>query len=225
MSYCWKENVSAVYNNIVVLVVSFFILFILVFPLSSESADGSNSWPYVVQEIWSRWVRTCGWTQPLLSDCFSADEWELAQLGTDIHSPIQSIERWLPLGHKSQPRLRVKALQWAISGASKQACVCVRERERWMNWQFAQMKLCKDNNKRPPKLFDMPNKLPFAIQSCRAGQCTIQYYYDFITIIAITGDIILRMCLYKHRWQLTSEQCYNPKVKHSLTTLKCALYL
>lgn len=56
---------------------------------------------------------------------FSGDGWELAQLGTDIHSPIQSTERWLPLGHKSQlpPRhSAVGPLQRAISGAGKHVC-------------------------------------------------------------------------------------------------------
>lgn len=67
----------------------------------------------------------------LLSDCFSGDGWELAQLGTDIHSPIQSIERWLPLGHKSQllPRHTAKALQRAISEASKHVCLQGEKRE------------------------------------------------------------------------------------------------
>lgn len=55
---------------------------------------------------------------------FPGDGWELARLGTDIHSLIQSIERWLPPGHKSQllPRHGARALQRAISGASKHVC-------------------------------------------------------------------------------------------------------
>ena len=67
----------------------------------------------------------------LLSDCFSGDGWELARLGTDIHSPIQSIERWLPPGHKSQllQRHTAKALQRAISEASKHVCLRGEERE------------------------------------------------------------------------------------------------
>lgn len=70
----------------------------------------------------------------LLSDCFSLDGWDLAQLGTDIQSPIQPIERWPPLGYKSQLLLRrtVKAIPRAISEASK--ILCVRREKIDMNW-------------------------------------------------------------------------------------------
>lgn len=60
-----------------------------------------------------------------LSECFFDDGWDLAQLGTDIHSPIQSIERCLPPGYKSQLLLRhtAEAIQRAISEASKHVCL------------------------------------------------------------------------------------------------------
>lgn len=141
----------------------------------------SYAWHYFVQgrrDFGQATENLCLNSAPL-SDCFSGDGWELAQLGTDIHSPIQSIERWFPLGHKSQllPGLGAKALQRAISEASNR----VRsrgERRRGAGWQFAQMKLCTDNSEMPPKLFDMPNRLPFTIHGCREEQRSIHCYYD-----------------------------------------------
>lgn len=108
----------------------------------------------------------------LLSDCFSGDGLELAQLGTDIHSPIKPIERWLPPGHKSQLLQRHTATVRPFRGpfqeqASLCACKARKERGRGVDWQFAQMKLCTDNGIGSPKLFNVPNKLLFTIQSCR----------------------------------------------------------
>lgn len=52
------------------------------------------------------------------------------------------------------------------------------------------MELCTDNSKGSPKLFDMPNKLPFTIHNSREGQCTIHCYYDLV-YGGKAGDIIL----------------------------------
>lgn len=156
----------------------------------------SYAWDYSVQggrrfgagERESLWLNS-----GLLSDCFSCDWWKLAQLGTDIHSPIQSIERWLPLGHKSQLLLRHTAIGPSEGHfRSKWACVLVRREKEWMRGcvgRFHKWHCARTMAKGTPKLLDMANRLSFTIKSCREGQRTIPYY-EFMWLV---GDIILGM--------------------------------
>lgn len=93
----------------------------------------------------------------LLSDCFPRDGRKPTQLWTDTHSPIQSIERCLPLGHKSQLLLRHTAIgpSWGPFREQASMCVCevgkkrVRGRARRMcTGSFHKMKQCTKDGKR-----------------------------------------------------------------------------
>lgn len=134
----------------------------------------------------------------LLSDCFYGDGLELAQLGTDIHSPIQSIERWLPLGHKSQLLLRHTAIGPSEGHfRSKQACVPRGETEKEREKESGRCGLAVCTNE------IVHGQWQKALLNC--STCPTNFHLPFrvaegsvpfsimIWFIGLAGDIILSM--------------------------------
>lgn len=92
----------------------------------------------------------------IVSQFYSDDGWKPAQLGNDIHSPIQSVERWHPLGHKSThsygamrgPFQRQASIHACKARKNKHEREREADRKQEVELQFSHIKLCTDNKEK-----------------------------------------------------------------------------